>query len=133
MSLDTFIKTQPTTPVLLRLFARPDDYYNHAYSDGTRFACFALSNGDETSGSIYAYVARRSKAYEHLMGSFPNYPRAGHKAVRTLAAANFETEYLTPQKITLRVMYRPQSDGPAQVEIQDILGQQWVVAMNDQD
>lgn len=132
MSLDTFTKTQATKPVLLRLFARPDDYYNHTFSDSAKFACFALSNGDK-SDSTYAYVERRSKAYEQLMERFPNHRSAGRKPVRTLAAANFEIDYLTPQKVTLRVAFTPPTDGPAQVEIKEVLGQQWVVAMNEEN
>lgn len=125
MSLDAFTKTQPTSPILIRLFARPDDYYNHSFSDSAKFACFALSNGDDIT---YAHVERRSEAYQKLMERFPDYIGANRKQLRTLAAANLNTDYLTSQKFTLRVAFNTPTDGPSQIEIKEVLGQQWVVA-----
>ena len=129
MSMDAFIKSEQTTPVVMRLLARPDDYYNHAFSDAARYACFGLV-AREDEPATYAYVERASEAYARLSELFPDYRLASRQNIRTLAPATFDALQVTPKRVTLRLSLHHSDDGPAQVVIKEVLGEEWVVAMN---
>ncbi|MBL9132755.1 MAG: hypothetical protein JNG86_16225 [Verrucomicrobiaceae bacterium] len=59
-------ETKPVTPVLVRAFVRPFEYYNYEFTDSKRYICIKLiaANGVDT---LYGYAERASPVGEWLV------------------------------------------------------------------
>ena len=60
---------RPTMPVMLRVLASVDDYYNYEFSDDTRYLCIKLESAAGRR-TIYAYCLRESPLARSLLPLF---------------------------------------------------------------
>jgi hypothetical protein len=68
MTFAEFAKKKPTTPVLFRVRARPEDYYNYGFGED-KYYCMGLSNLFLTD-HIYGYVGKKSEAAQAIQSIF---------------------------------------------------------------
>jgi hypothetical protein len=64
MDLDEFVTQGPTEPVLMRLRAKPDDYFNNQF-DEKNYHCLSLSDL-KFSQRLYGYIRKGSPTAEKL-------------------------------------------------------------------
>lgn len=68
MTFAEFSEKKPTTPVLFRVRAQPEDYYNYGFGED-EYYCMRLSNLLLTE-HIYGYVGKKSEAAEAIQSIF---------------------------------------------------------------
>jgi len=105
MSWDDFVSRRPTTPVLMRVALRPDDYYNLDFPDATTHACYQLTSHRDTH-RLFGYVERGSPVHAQLSARTSNNPRL---------------------LITIRLRFPVGSKTSDQVEIAEIVADGWLV------
>jgi hypothetical protein len=105
MTWDDFVSQRPTTPVLMRVALRPDDYFNRDFADASTHACFQLTAHRDTH-RLFGYVLRGSPVHAQL-------------ATRTR---------LNPRILpTIRIRYPEKSTTDDQVEITELVADGWLV------
>ncbi len=124
MPYEEFVRIRPSQPTLMRLLLRPDDYYNHAYSDSRRYACFALESPD--SGEItHAYIDRASANFHRLAELFPQETRPQHRW-QPVTAGTSSIQTIPPRRVTLSLSFHPENQETAQAQILEVHGEEWV-------
>ncbi|MFN0128845.1 MAG: hypothetical protein ACKV19_19410 [Verrucomicrobiales bacterium] len=108
MSWEDFVTQRPTTPVLMRVSMRADDYFNVDFPDSSTHACYRLSAHRDTH-RLYGYVERGS---------------AVHAQLATRMRVN---PGIMP---TLRLKFPDSSTSADQVEIAEIVADGWLVTEN---
>jgi hypothetical protein len=106
MTWDDFVSQRPTTPVLMRVALRPDDYFNQDFADASTHACFQLTSHRDTH-RLFGYVLRGSPLHAQL-------------ATRT----RFNPRILP----TIRIRYPEKSTTDDQVEITELVADGWLLA-----
>jgi hypothetical protein len=97
--------TRPIEPVILRARVEDDDYYNHAYADAKRYACYRLSSLDGVH-AVYGYLDRRHPLFADLQS---------RTRLNRLVLA------------TVRIRYPATTGPPNQVEITELVEDGWVL------
>jgi hypothetical protein len=105
MPWEDFLAKRPSTPVLMRVTLRPDDYYNRDFPDAATHACFRLA-AHQDAHLLYGYAARGTPVHEQLVA-------------RTRA-----TPRILP---TLRLRFPAGAPGGDQVEITELVADGWIV------
>jgi len=114
MDLQEFLKIKPVEPVLLRVLAHRDDYYNYDFQNRDLIACLRLVNWDE-SITFYGYPALNSRSAALL----PLIPEIDY-SIPYVARVR-------PRPIAIKTRFKPGSASPNQVEITEIVGHGWYV------
>jgi hypothetical protein len=65
MGWQAFLAEEPEYPVRMRVLLTPDDYFNFAYADPEKFACFGLRDPEGTK-SCWAYCEKGSPTHRQL-------------------------------------------------------------------
>ncbi len=124
LPLRAFRQEQRSVPTVMRVLIRPDDYYNHAYSDSGQVACYTLEC-PHTGTSMHAYVERFSSAYRRLAELFPDKnpltPSPRQLTVGTLAAPT-----VPPRRVTLSIAFADEGKPHSQALIMEVLGEDWI-------
>lgn len=108
MSWEDFVTQRPTTPVLMRVSMRADDYFNVDFPDSSTHACYRLTAHQDTH-RLYGYVERGSPVHAQLATRMRVNPR------------------IMP---TLRLKFPEGSTSADQVEIAEIVADGWLVTEN---
>ena len=66
---DEFIEKRPTTPTVMRLRVRPDEFYGFAFRDQSTYECFHLMTRDSPV-AIFGYAKRGSPVWKDLRTFF---------------------------------------------------------------
>lgn len=114
MGLQEFLEQRPTEPVLLRVMAHRDDYYNYDFQERNLITCLRLVNWEETI-TFYGYISLHGPS-ESFLRLIPPYLH--------------ELEYVVrpkPRPISVKARFLLGSQSPNQVEITEIVGQGWYV------
>jgi hypothetical protein len=74
MGWDRFAKERPTQPVLFRVLASPQEYYNYEFSDEKKYLSVRLTSPDGRN-TLYAYTERGTPTAYTLLSSFARSPR----------------------------------------------------------
>ena len=114
MDLQEFLKIKPVEPVLLRVLAHRDDYYNYDFQNRDLIACLRLVNWDE-SITFYGYPALNSRSAAIL----PVIPEIDY-SIPYVARVR-------PRPLAIKARFKPGSASPNQVEITEIVGHGWYV------
>lgn len=114
IGLQEFLDTRPSEPVLLRVLAHRDDYYNYDYQERNLISCLRLVNWEE-SILFYGYVNLHSP----MEAMLPLIPQQDY-TVPYVARPK-------PRPITVKARFRLGSKSPNQVEITEIVGKGWYV------
>lgn len=101
-----FKKTRPTQPFLVRVFARPDDYFNYEFSDDKRWSAAHLTSPDGNF-FIYGYCEKDSEVARTLASIF--------EQVRGRAA------------LTLRIAYPEKAESDHCARIVGIVANRWLL------
>jgi hypothetical protein len=115
MTIAEFLKNKPTEPVLLRVAARLDDYYNFEYQDRNLVTCLRLTDYPETI-YFYGYVLRSVPQLKHRIEHLPT---QDHSATEDLQSK--------PQPLTIKARFHAGTRSENQVEITEIMGNGWFV------
>ncbi|MEZ5304822.1 MAG: hypothetical protein R3F11_29865 [Verrucomicrobiales bacterium] len=73
MAWDDFVTRQSLAPAEFRVLATPDNYYNYAFQDPSKFICLRLDHMDSTE-SLYGYVDRSSPEASEIVRAFQQKP-----------------------------------------------------------
>ncbi len=71
-SLSELITLRPDKTYRMRLQVMPANYYNFQFDDRLRYQSFVVKVADDSEARRYAYVTRKSKAFQDLMDHFAN-------------------------------------------------------------
>lgn len=101
-------ENRPTNPVLLRVFARQFEYYNHEFADPARYVCVKMSseNGEQ---SIYGYAEKGTALADWLSTTLTS--------TGPSASLGF----------TVKVAYPPNAQSNQCVHLLQVLAARWIV------
>ena len=106
MSWDDLLLKRPTTPVLMRVLVKSDDYFNRDFPDATKHACYQLESHRDTH-RVFGYVERGSK-------------------VHALLSSRARTTQRVPVVVRLRFPEGAKSDD--QLEIVELVADGWLLS-----
>ena len=114
MSIKDFLLTKPTDPILLRVAARRDDYFNFEFDNKDLLTCLRLTDYPETQ-YFYGYVPKGSPLEKKIL----NLAKYDHSL-----SADLQEK---PQPLTIKARFHLGSKSPNQVEVLEIIGNGWYV------
>lgn len=108
MDFEEMREKRPELPVLCRVFAVTDDYYNYDFADARRFHCYRLETPNSNALPLYGYVDKQS-------------PMASEMArIQELARGG-------KLPLVVRLAYPAKSKNPNQVWITDLVSNGWMI------
>ena len=106
-----FVADKPTESQLLRVYAIPDNYYVYEFSDESKYQCFRLTFRDHEE-ALYGYAERGTPI---------------EKILHTLFTQIRQTGVNSPQPLTLKARYLPDSRSTNGILIEEIIANRWAL------
>ena len=114
LTWDELLETQPTVPMLFRVVARKDNYYNYEFSDEEKLDCYRLYNSDDTH-QVYGYVPKGTPLAAYMAKAFE----------KRLGVDSNQVQIMDTVRCILRLRFPENAKGGKQVEIVDFLQKDW--------
>lgn len=106
-----FVADKPTESQLLRVYAIPDNYYVYEFSDESKYQCFRLTFRDHEE-TLYGYAERNTPIEKILHPLFTRIRQTGVNS---------------PQPLTLKARYLPDSRSTNGILIEEIIANRWAI------
>lgn len=114
MAWDEFLANKPQEPVLFRLIASPNDYFNYEYDDPERFDCYRLFDSGQEH-QVWGYVPKDDPIAPRLKAAFQRLSTGGADGEETGLAL----------RCVVRMKFPGPNGRPDMVDLTDFVQSDW--------